>query len=150
LLRSCILEFRGQWEDHLLLVEFTYNNSYQSTIDMTPYEALYGIRCRTTVCWDEVGERKLLGLELVKITVDKVKVIKERMKEVQDRQKSYADNRQRPLEFQIGYMVFLKFAPWKHVIWFGMNGKLAPRYIRPYKIIERIRTVAYQILFHHI
>ena len=91
-LRSCILEFGGQWEDHLLLVEFTYNNSYQSTIDMTPYEALYGIRCQTTVCWDEVGERKLLRLELVKITVDKVKVIKERMKEVQDRQKSYADN----------------------------------------------------------
>ena len=72
------------------------------------------------------------------------------MKEAQDRQKSYTDNQWRPLEFQIGDMVFLKVAPWKHVIQFGMNGKLAPRYIRPYKIIERIRTVAYQILFHHI
>lgn len=81
LLWSCIIEFRGQWEDHLPLVEFTYNNSYQSTIGMAPYEALYGRRCRTIVCWDEVGERKLLGPELVQITVDKVKVIKERMKE---------------------------------------------------------------------
>eukprot|EP00258_Populus_trichocarpa_P039399 XP_024455418.1 uncharacterized protein LOC112327280 [Populus trichocarpa] len=84
LLWSCILEFGGQWEDHLSLVEFTYNNSYQSTIRMAPYEALYGRRCRTAVCWDEVGERKLLGPELVQITVDKVKVIKERMKEAQD------------------------------------------------------------------
>jgi len=100
----------------LPLVEFTFNNSYQSTIGMAPYEALYGRRCRTTICWDEVGERKLLGPELVQITVDKVKVIKERMKEAQDRQKSYADNRRRPLEFQIGDMVFLKVAPWKHVI----------------------------------
>jgi hypothetical protein len=113
---------------------------------MTPYEALYGRRCRTAVCWDEVGERKLLRPELVQIMVDKVKVIKKRMKEAQDRQKSYADNRQRPLEFQIGDMVFLKVAPWKHVIRFGMKGKLAPRYIGPYKIIERIGTVAYRVL----
>ena len=100
----------------------------------------------TAVCWDEVGERKLLGPELVQITVDKVKVIKERMKEAQDRQKSYADNRRRPLEFQIGDMIFLKVAPWKHVIRFGMKRKLAPRYIGPNKIIERIGTVAYRIL----
>jgi len=99
LLRFCILEFKGQSEDHLPLVEFTYNNSYQSTTRMAPYEALYGRRRRTAVCWDEVGERKLLGPELVWITVDKVKVIKERMKEAKDRQKSYADNRRRPLEF---------------------------------------------------
>jgi hypothetical protein len=87
-----------------------------------------------------------LGPELVQITIDKVKVIKERMKESQDQQKSYADNRRRPLEFQIGDMVFLKVGPWKHVIRFGMKGKLAPRYIGPYKIIERIGTVAYRIL----
>jgi len=130
----------------LPLIEFTYNNSYQSTIGMASYEALYGRRCRTVVCWDEVGERKLLGLELVHFTVDKVKVIKERMKEAQDRQNSYVDNRQRPLEFQIGDMVFLNVAPWKHVIRFGMKGKLAPRYIGPYKIIEKIGTIAYRIL----
>jgi len=130
----------------LPLVEFTYNNSYQSIIGMAPYEALHERRCRTVVCWDEVGERKLLGPELEQITVDKVKVIKERMKEAQDRQKSYADNRRRPLEFQIGDMVFLKVALWKHVIRFGMKGILAPRYIGPYKIIERIGTVAYRIL----
>jgi len=82
----------------------------------------------------------------VQITVDKVKVIKERMKEAQDRQKRYGDNQRRPLEFKIGDMVFLKVAQWKHVIRFGMKDKLAPRYIGPYKIIERIGTVAYRIL----
>ena len=111
LLRACILEFGGNWEEHLPLVEFTYNNSYQTTIGMAPYEALYGRRCRTPVCWEEVGERRLLGPELAQLTTEKVKVIKERMKIAQDRQKSYADNRRKPLEFNVGDRVFLKVAP---------------------------------------
>ena len=85
LLRSCVLEFGGNWEDLLPLVEFTYNNSYQTTIGMAPYEALYGRKCRTPICWEEVGERKLLGPEMVQLTTDKVRVIKKRMKEAQDR-----------------------------------------------------------------
>jgi hypothetical protein len=143
LLRSCILDFGGQWEDHLSLVEFTYNNSYQATIGMAPYEALYGRRCCTPLCWEEVGERKLLGSELVKVTMGKVRMIQDRMKGAQDRQKSYADNRRRPLEFEVGDQVYLKVAPWKNIIRFGMKGNLAPRYIGPFEVVQRIGPVAY-------
>jgi hypothetical protein len=145
LLRACILEFGGNWEDHLPLVEFTYNNSYQATIGMAPYEALYGRRCRTPVCWEEVGDRQLIGPELVQITSEKIKIIKNRMKAAQDRQKSYADNRRRPLEFEIGDKVFLKVAPWKHVLRFGLKGKLAPRYVGPFEVTKRIGPVAYRL-----
>ena len=120
---------------HLPLVEFTYNNSYQTTIGMTPYEALFGRKCRTLVCWHEIGERKLLGPELVHITTDKVKVIRKRMKEAQDRQKSYINHRRWPLEFSRGDKVFR----------FEMKGKLAPWYIGLFEILERIGSVAYQL-----
>jgi hypothetical protein len=86
-----MLEFGGNWEDLLPLVEFTYNNSHQTIIGMVPYEALYGRKCHTPICWEEVGERKLLGPEMVQLTTNKVRVIKKRMKGAQDRQKSYAD-----------------------------------------------------------
>jgi hypothetical protein len=137
-----VLEFRGNWEDLLPLVEFTYNNSHQATIGMSPYEALYGRKCRTLICWEKVGEKKLLGPKMVQLTTNKVIVIKKRMKEAQDRKKHYADSRRRPLEFQVGDKVFLKVAPWKGIIQFGVKGKLAPRYIRPFEI-ERIGPVAY-------
>lgn len=83
---------------------------------MALYEALYGRKCRTPICWDEIGVRKLLGPEMVQQTTDKVQVIRKMMKEAQDRQKSYADNRRRPLEFQVGDKVFLKVTPWKCII----------------------------------
>ena len=102
MLRACVLEFKGSWDRHLPLMEFAYNNSYHSSIEMMPYEALYGRKCRTPLCWDEVGERKLLGLEMVRVTTDNVKVIRDRLKIAQDRQKSYADNRRRGLELQVG------------------------------------------------
>ena len=102
MLRACVLEFKGSWDRHLPLMEFAYNNSYQSSIEMAPYEALYGRKCRTPLCWDEVGERKLSGPEIVQVTTDNVKVIRDRLKIAQDRQKSYADNRMRDLEFQVG------------------------------------------------
>jgi hypothetical protein len=84
------LEFGGNWEEHLSLVEFTYNNIYQSTIGMAPFEALYGRKCRTPLYWEEVGDKKLYGVELVQITTKKVRIIKDRMKMAQDRQKKYA------------------------------------------------------------
>jgi len=138
LLRACVLEFGGNWEDYLPLMEFTYNNSYQDTIGMASYEALYGRRCRTPVCWEEVGVRSLIGAEIVQMTTEKVKVIKDRMKAAQDRQKSYVDKQTRPLEFNVGDRVYLKVAPWKHMLRFGMKGKLAPRYIGPYEVVKRI------------
>ncbi|XP_022872030.1 uncharacterized protein LOC111391110 [Olea europaea var. sylvestris] len=99
-------------------MEFAYNNSYHSSIEMAPFEALYDRKCRTLVCWDEVGERKLLGPEYVQITAEKVKIIK-KLKTAQDRQKNYADRRRRNLEFDIGDRVFLQLSLWKGVIKFG-------------------------------
>ena len=120
------MEFKGSWDTHLPLREFAYYNSNQASIGLAPYEALYGRKCRTPVCWDEVGERKLVGPEIVQVTCDKIKVIRDRLKIAQDRQKSYADNRRRDLEFEVGDMVFLRISPWKGVLRFGKRGKLSP------------------------
>ena len=92
-------------------MEFASNNSYPASIGMAPYEAPYGRKCRTPVCWDKVGERKLVGPKIFKVTCDKIKVIRDRLKIAQDRQKSYADNCCRDLEFVVGDMVFLRISP---------------------------------------
>ena len=92
-------------------MEFAYNNNYQSSIGMAPFEALYGRRCRTPVCWSEVGERQLLGPEMIQDTTENIKVIQEHLKIAQSRQKSYADNRRRELAFEVGDQVFLKVSP---------------------------------------
>ena len=132
MLRSCVLQFKGHWNEYLPLAEFTYNNSYHSSIEMSPYEAFYGKQCRTPLCWNETGERKLIGPEIVQTTVDKVNVIRARLKAGQDRQKSYADKRRKDLEFEVEDRVFLKLSPWKGVVRFGKRGKLSPRYIGPF------------------
>ena len=93
MLCGCVMDFKGSWDDYLPLIEFAYNNSYQSSIGMAPYEALYGRHCRTPLCWSEVGERQLLGPELIQQSVEGVKLIRERMRISQSRQNSYADNR---------------------------------------------------------
>lgn len=108
MLRACILDFKGSWEDYLHLAEFSYNNSYQASIKMPPFEALYGRKCRSPLCWDSVGENRLLGPELVALTVDKIKVVKKHLRATQDRQKKWADMNRRPLEFEAGEHVFLK------------------------------------------
>ena len=101
---------------------------------MSPYEALYGKQCRTPLCWNETGERKLLGPEIVQTIMDKFNVICAQLKAAQDRKKSYADKRRKDLEFEVGDRVFLKLSPWKGVVRFGKRGKLSPRYIRPFEI----------------
>lgn len=85
MLRACVIDFGGSWDKHLPLVEFAYNNSYQSTIQMAPYEALYGRKCRTPICWNVVGEKKFLGPDLVQETEEKIKVIRNRMHMTQNR-----------------------------------------------------------------
>ena len=126
-------------------MEFAYNNSYQASIEMAPFEALYGRKCRTPVCWDEVGERRLVGPELVQITSEKVKVVRDNLKIARDRQKSYADNRRKDLQFEIGDRVFLTISPWKGVLRFGKRGKLSSRYIGPYEIIAIVGPIAYRL-----
>ncbi|KAJ9556411.1 hypothetical protein OSB04_011025 [Centaurea solstitialis] len=145
MLRACVVDFGGSWEDHLPLIEFAYNNSYHSSIEAAPYEILYGRKCRTPLCWNEVGEKQLAGPEVVQITSDKINQVRERLKTARDRQKSYADKRRKDIEFQVGDQVMLKVSPWKGVIRFGKKGKLSPRYIGPFTIIERIGAVAYKL-----
>ncbi|GJR46584.1 putative reverse transcriptase domain-containing protein [Tanacetum coccineum] len=130
---------------HLPLVEFSYNNSYHTSIKVAPFEALYGRKCRSPVCWAEVGEAQLTGPEIIHETTEKIFKIRDRMQAARDRQKSYADKRRRPLEFEVGDKVMLKVAPWKGVMRFGKRGKLNPRYIGPFRIIERIGPVAYRL-----
>ncbi|KAI3523729.1 hypothetical protein L1887_02080 [Cichorium endivia] len=145
MLRACVIDFGGSWDTHLPLVEFSYNNSYHTSIKCAPYEALYGRKFRSPLCWQEIGDRQLSRPEIIQETTDKIRVISDRLKAAQDRQKSYADNRRKPLEFQVGDRVLLKVSPWKGVVRFGKKGKLSPRYIGPYEIVERIGSVAYRL-----
>ncbi|KAL4028513.1 hypothetical protein IC575_011710 [Cucumis melo] len=144
-LRACALEFPGSWDSHLHLMEFAYNNSYQATIGMAPFEALYGKCCRSPVCWGEVGEQRLMGPELVQSTNEAIQKIRSRIHTAQSRQKSYADVRRKDLEFEVGDKVFLKVAPMRGVLRFERRGKLSPRFVGPFEILERIGPVAYRL-----
>ncbi|KAD5317966.1 hypothetical protein E3N88_17912 [Mikania micrantha] len=99
--------------------------TYHSSIGMPPYEMLYGRKCRTRVCWGEVGQRELAHKNVVKATNERINQIRAHLKAAQDRQKSYADKRRRPIEFQVGDFVLLKVSPWKGVIRFRKQGKLS-------------------------
>ncbi|GJW50953.1 putative reverse transcriptase domain-containing protein [Tanacetum coccineum] len=124
MLRACILDFRGSWDVHLPLVMFSYNNSNHSNVRCALFEALYGRKCCSPIMWVE---------------------IKDRLKVARDRQKSYADKRRKPLEFSVGDYVLLKVSPWKGVVRFGKKGKLAPRFVGPFEIIEKVGPVAYRL-----
>nr|GFA76334.1 putative reverse transcriptase domain-containing protein [Tanacetum cinerariifolium] len=145
MLRVCVIDFGGSWDVHLSLAEFSYNNSYYSSIRCASFEALYGRKCRSPILWAEIEESSLIGPELIQKMNDKVLLIKEKLKSTRDRQKSYADNWHKSLESEVGDQVMLKVSPWKGVICFGKKGKLAPRYVRPLKILERIGPVAYRL-----
>ncbi|GJS98078.1 putative reverse transcriptase domain-containing protein [Tanacetum coccineum] len=126
MLRACVIDFGNGWEGHLPLIEFSYNNSYHASIKAALFEALYGRKCRSPVCWAEVGDARLTSPELVHETTKKIVQIKHKMQAAHDRQKSYADVRHKPLEFQVGDRVMLKVSPWKGVVCFGKRGKLNP------------------------
>ncbi|KAK6133882.1 hypothetical protein DH2020_032372 [Rehmannia glutinosa] len=112
---------------------------------MAPYEALYGRRCRSPIYWDEVGERRILGPEIVEQTVKVIEKIKERIKVAQIDKKSYADKRRKDLRFKVGDKVFLKISPTKSISRFGKRGKLRPRYIGPFEILARVGDLAYRL-----
>ena len=107
MLRACVLDFQESLVEHLPLIEFAYNNSFQSSIGMAPYEALYGRPCRSPMCWTKSGEATLLGPELVQETTEKIRVIRDRLLAAQSRQKSYADHRRRPLECRLARECFV-------------------------------------------
>jgi hypothetical protein len=136
MLQACVLEFPQKWDDYLPLAEFSYNNSYQESIKMAPFEVLYGRWCRTPLNWSEPGERWYFRPNLVKETEAKVQRIRHHLKEAQARQKSYADKRCRPLFFQVNDHVYVKVSPMKGVNRSRVKGKLAPRYIGPFPILE--------------
>ncbi|GJT34344.1 hypothetical protein Tco_0924763 [Tanacetum coccineum] len=130
IMRACVINFGG---------------SYRSRIQCAPFEALYGRKCRSPVLWAEIGEGSLIGPELVLEMTDKVVLIKEKLKAARDRQKSNEDKRHKSLEFEVGDQVLLKVSPWKGVMRFGKEGKLALRYVGPFEILERIGLVAYRL-----
>ncbi|KAD6796212.1 hypothetical protein E3N88_07108 [Mikania micrantha] len=145
MLRACVIDFGGEWDCHLTLVELSYNNSYHASIGMAPFEALYRRKCRSPICWTEIGESQITSPEIIQETTDKIHQIRDNLFAARSRQKSYAEKRHKPLEFEVNDLVLLKVSPWKGVIRFGKNGKLAPRYIGPFKILERIGKVAYKL-----
>nr|GEY26276.1 putative reverse transcriptase domain-containing protein [Tanacetum cinerariifolium] len=145
MLRTCVFDFEKGWVDHLPLVEFSYNNSYHASIKAAPFEALYGQKCRSPICWTEVGEAQLLGPELIQETTEKIIQIKQRMQAARDRQKIYVDLKRKPMEFKIRDMVMLKVSPWKGLVRFGKRGKLNPRCVGPFKVLDKVRTIPYKL-----
>ncbi|GJX34469.1 putative reverse transcriptase domain-containing protein [Tanacetum coccineum] len=138
MLRTCVIDFGNGWVKHLPLVEFSYNNSYHASIKATPFEALYGRKCRSPVCWAEVGQVQLTGPELVQETTKRIIQIKQRIQTARDLKR-------KPMEFQVGDKVMLKVSPWKGVVRFGKRGKLNPRYVGPFKVLKKVGAVAYKL-----
>ncbi|GJY73585.1 putative reverse transcriptase domain, ribonuclease H-like domain, aspartic peptidase domain protein [Tanacetum coccineum] len=145
MLRACVIDFGKGWVNHLTLVEFSYNNSYHASIKDAPFEALYGRKCHSPMCWAEVGEVQLTGLEIVPEMTEKIVHIKQRIQAARDKQKSYTDLKHKPMEFQVGDSVMHKVSPWKGVVCSSKQGKLNPRYVRPFKVLEKVGVVAYYL-----
>jgi hypothetical protein len=132
-----------KWEDYLHLVEFAYNNGYQASLRMSPFEALYGRKCNTPVSWDNPTDRVVLGPELLKDMEDQMVKIKQNLKASQDRHKVYADKNRKARQFKVGDNVLLKVKPKKISLKLGSCIKLAARFCGPFEILERIGPVAY-------
>ncbi|WVZ50706.1 hypothetical protein U9M48_001938 [Paspalum notatum var. saurae] len=145
MLRACAIKYGTSWDKSLPYAEFSYNNSYQASIKMSPFQVLYGRRCRTPLHWDQPREKQLFGPEIIEDAEHQVRMIRENLRIAQTRQKSYADYRRRDLEFVVGDFMYLKVSPIRGLRRFKVKGKLAPRYIGPFKIIDRKGEVAYQL-----
>jgi hypothetical protein len=145
MLRACALKHGGSWDKSSPYAEFSYNNSYQASLKMSPFEALYGRKCRTPLYWDQTGERQLFGPEIIQEAEEQVQQIRENLRTAQSRQKSYADTRRRLLEFKEGDYVYLKVSPLRGMRRFKVKGKLSPRFIGPFLILKRVGEVAYQL-----
>ncbi|WVZ63305.1 hypothetical protein U9M48_012946 [Paspalum notatum var. saurae] len=129
----------------LIYAEFSYNNSYQASLKKSPFEALYGRRCRTPLFWNQTGEMQVFGPDLIKDAEQQIRMVRENLRVDQFKQKSYADVRCRDLTFKVDDFVYLKVSSMRGIRRFNMKGKLAPRYIGPFKIVERKGEVAYKL-----
>jgi hypothetical protein len=145
MLRACALKDSKSWDKCLSYAEFSYNNSYQKSVKMSPFEVLYGRKCQTPLFWNEPGENHVFGPEILREAERQVQVVRENLQLAQSRQESYADHRRRKLNFEVGDCVYLKVSPRRGLCHFKIRGKLAPRYIGPFKILEQRGEVAYQL-----
>jgi hypothetical protein len=143
MLRACVLNDGSKWDNHLPLTGFSYNNNYQESINMSPFEALYGRSCHTPLSWSESGERVIFDPDIVTAVEEKVKQIHVNILTAQSHQKSYTDKRHHPLEFEVGDHVYLRVSPIKSLHRFGIKGKLALHYIGPYPIIDKYGPTSY-------
>jgi hypothetical protein len=143
MLHACALNDGSKWDKHIPL--FSYNNSYQGSIKMSPFEALYGRPCRTLLSWSESGKMVIFGPDIVTEVKEKVKQIRANIFTVQSRQKSYTDKRRHPLKFEVGDHIYLRVSPMKGVHRFNIKGKLAPHYIVLYPIIDKYGPTSYQV-----
>ncbi|XP_070040776.1 uncharacterized protein [Nicotiana tomentosiformis] len=142
MLRACVIDFGGSWDQFLALAEFEYNSSYQLSIQMALYEDLYRRRCRSLVGWFESSEASLLGTDSVQDALDKVKLIQDRLRTAQSRQKSYADRKVRDVAYMVGEKVLLKVSFMKGVMRIWKKGKMSSRYIGSFEVLHRIGEVA--------
>jgi hypothetical protein len=145
MLHAYVLTDGPKWDKHLPLAEFSYNNSYQKSIKMSPFEALYRQPCCTPLSWSESGKRVIFGPDIVIEAEEKVKQIQANILAAQSRQKSYTNKRHSPLEFKVGDHIYLRDSLMKGVCHFGMKGKLPPRYIGPYSIFDKCGPTSYQV-----
>jgi hypothetical protein len=145
MLRACALKHGRNWDKSLPYAEFSYNNSYQANLKMAPFEALDGRKCRTPLYWNQTGESQVFGPEILQEAEKQVQIIRENLKTAQSRQKSYANNRRREMMFEVGDFIYLKVSPMRGMKRFKVKGKLSPRYIGPFKVLERKGEVAYHL-----
>jgi hypothetical protein len=145
MLRGCALQYGRSWDKSLSYAEFSYNNSYQESLKMAPFEMLYGCRCQTPLFWNETGEQKVFGPDILQEVEKQVCMVRENLQVAQSRQKSYADHRRRELSFEVGDFVYLKVSPMRGLRHFEVRGKLVRRFIGPFKILEKRGEIAYQL-----
>jgi hypothetical protein len=145
MLRACVISFGKNWEKCLPFAEFSYNNSFQSSLGMAPFQFLYGRTCRTPLNWTETGERQFFGPDMIQEAEDQVRIIRERLKAAQSRQKTNYDRHHLDVHYEVGDQVYLRVTPLKGVHRFGIKGKLAPRYVGPFRILSKRGELAYQL-----
>ena len=145
MLRACVISFGKNWEKCLPFAEFSYNNSFQSSLGMTPFQFLYGRTCRTPLNWTETGERQFFGPNMIQEAEDQAHIIRERLKAAQSHQKTNYDRHLFDVHYEVGDQVYLRVTPLKGVHRFGIKGKLAPRYVGPFRILSKRGELAYQL-----